>query len=129
MSPCAKRDLYADVKVNAALQLTTELVFQQLEAFIDGWRPLLGDGEMINIGECAGNCHTSKFMDYRYFCSIVLERKLKLSYMFQTLHQKKIRGCTTSSTSSIEVIKNGYIANFPGFVIETCACNAIHFCT
>ena len=77
MSPCAKRDLYADVKVNAGFTNYNQACFQQLEAFIDGWRPLLGDGEMINIGECAGNCHTSKFMDYRYHSySIVLERIL-----------------------------------------------------
>ena len=54
---------------------------------------------------------------------------LFFSYIFQSLNSKKIRGCTTSSTSSIEVIKNGYVANFPGVVIDTCTCNAIHYCT
>ena len=40
-------------------------LLQHFEVAFDGWRPLLSDNEMINIGDCVGNCQASKFLDYR----------------------------------------------------------------
>ena len=42
----------------------TEL-FQQLEQFFDGWRPVMSkNSDLINIGECTGNCNAVN-SDYR----------------------------------------------------------------
>ena len=50
--------------------------------------------------------------------------------MYHNLHGNgnKIQGCTILETESMEVIRGGYVANFPGVVIKSCMCNDIQYC-
>lgn len=89
------------------------------------------DTDLINIGECTGNCNAANG-DYRYLLitSSLPIFELILRFIFHQMYGNgyKIKGCTILETEPLRVYKGDYMAQFPGVIIKSCICNDIQFC-